>query len=285
MNDKNSMRVITLKDLWDIFVRRIVTIFLAAVLACSGSFLLDRITYRPQYTSTATLYILRENSNSSTSSGEVSNDFALALKVVYDCNYLLRSRTVVNQVIEDLGLELSYSNLYNQISARNPSNTRILEVTVTADTPELAKQIVDHLCEIGCVEINKAMGYSQVNLYEYGALNSSPSNRTGMMTFAAIGVAAAVLVYAFYLLRFLLDDHIRTEEDIESVLGLSILAEIPNLNGSNKKGYRFYSYGKYGYGRYGYGRHSAYAYRSHRAQKNTPVPAPVPAGQKEDQHE
>lgn len=270
MTEKNRMRVLTLKDLWDIFVRRIMTIMLAAVIAAGVSFAIDRITFRAQYTSTATLYILRENENMSTSSGEASNEFSLALKVVNDCTYLLKSRTVVNQVIEDLELDMSYNALYANISTNNPTNTRILEVKVQASSPELAKRIVDRLCEIGQDKIHDAMGFSQVNLYEYGALPSKPSNRTGMMTFAAIGVAAAVVVYALYLLKFLLDDRIRSDEDIESVLGLSILAEIPNVNGS-KKGYGKYAYKKYGYGRYGYGRRRQYGYGQRRRSNAVPV--------------
>ena len=50
----------------------------------------------------------------------------------------------------------------------NPEDTRILEVTVKADSPKMAKAIVDRICTIGAARIEDAMGFQQVNVYELG---------------------------------------------------------------------------------------------------------------------
>lgn len=254
MNDLNDMRSITLKDLWDLFIHHISVIILAAVIATVAFFSVDMVTYDPEYSSTGTMYILRQNA-SDVSSGEAANELSLALRLVYDCNYFLKSRTVLNTVIEDLELDMTYNELYSRISTSNPTNTRVLEITVRGETPEQAKAIVDRICDIGPGKIEEAMGFSQVNLYEYGTLPTGPSNTPNVMKYAAVGVAAAVIVYAVYLMMFILDDRLRTDEDIENALGLSILAEIPNTGGSGKGRYGYYR----GYRRYGYGKR-AYAY-------------------------
>lgn len=245
------LREITLKDIWDIFVRRLWAMLLAAVIAVSGLFAYVQLTYTPRYQSTATLYILNLDNEDSISS--TYNSFTLALKVVNDCTYLLKSHTVLDEVIDELELDISYSQLYKSVSASNPEDTRILEVTVEADSPEEAKEIVDAICSIGPEKIREAMGFDQVNLYEYGILNTKPCNTTGVMTYVLLGVIAAVIVYMIFLIAFLLDDRIRTEEDIQRYLGLSILGEIPNADDSGKKGYGYYRYGsrkyKYGYSR------------------------------------
>ena len=239
MNENNSTRVITLMDLWDLFVQRIVVLILAAALAAGGLFAVDMVTYQPEYSSTATMYILRQGGGENASSGEVASELSLALRLVYDCNYFLKSRTVLNTVIEDLDLDMSYSQLYSRISTTNPTNTRILEITVRGDTPEQAKAIVDRICDIGPARIEDAMGFSQVNLYEYGTLPTAPSNRLNILKYAAVGAAAAVVAYALYLLMFILDDRMRTDEDIERQLGLSVLAEIPHVGGGKKR-YGYY---------------------------------------------
>lgn len=244
MNETNSVRVITLADLWDLFVQRIIVIVLAAVIAAAGFFAVDMAMYDPQYSSTATLYILRQNGSEYTSSGEAANELALALRLVYDCNYFLKSRTVLNTVIEDLGLDMSYGQLYSRISTANPTNTRVLEITVRGDTPEQAKAIVDRICDIGPGKIEEAMGFSQVNLYEYGTLSAAPTNAPNIMKYGIVGVAAAVIVYAVFLLMFILDDRLRTDEDVERILGLSILADIPNIGSSQKGRYGYKSAGK-----------------------------------------
>ena len=250
MDSNQNMRIVTLKDLWDLLVQRFFVILLAAVVAVGGFFTVDRMNYVPMYESTATLYILRQ-ADESTTSGDASNDFSLALKVVNDCTYLLKSHTVLDQVIADLGLSMGYEDLHEAVSTHNPDSTRILEVTVEAASPELAKMIVDKICELGKDSITEAMGFEQVNLFEYGVLEQSSCNRTGILIYGLVGAAAAVLVYGVYLLLFLLDDRIRSNEDIENYLGLSVLGEIPDGKEASKNRYGYYR--GYGYG-YGYGK-------------------------------
>lgn len=242
MDNHENSKVVTLNDLWELFLHRLTIIVLAAVAAVLAFAGVTFITYEPMYESTATLYILRQ-SNESTSSGDASSDFSLALKVVNDCTYLLKSPTVLNQVIDELNLTLSYEELYDQVSTYNPSDTRILEVSVEAQTPELAKQIVDRICEIGQDSITSAMGFEQVNLFAYGSLDREPCNTTSVLVYLIIGVAAAVLAYSAFLVAFLLDDRIHSAEDIERYLHLSILGEIPDAKEAIGDHYGYYAYG------------------------------------------
>lgn len=190
------------------------------------------------YASTATLYILRQADSANAS--DASSDFSLALKVVNDCTYLLKSHTVLDEVISSLNLDMEYEDLYDCVSTSNPEDTRILEVTVKADSPELAKRIVDRICTIGSQRIEDAMGFQQVNLYELGTTDPNPCNSTRMITFAFAGIVAAVMMYVFFLIIFLLDDRIKADdENLERYLGLSVLGNIPNADGKKA--------GKYGY--------------------------------------
>lgn len=236
---KSNVRIVTLRDLWGIFVKRLWIIILSAVLAVVAVFAVVQLTFVPMYSSTATLYILRQDDE--TTSSSTSSDFSLALNVVNDCTYLLKSHAVVDEVISALNLDASYDDLTEAISTSNPDDTRILEVTVEADTPEQAKEIVDTLCEIGQEKITDAMGFQQVNFYEKGTLDEKPCNVTSLTTYVLIGVIVGVLCYSAFLIAFLLDDRIRTEEDIQQYLGLSILGDIPNTKQAEKKNYGYYS--------------------------------------------
>ena len=133
MEQQTTVRIITLKDLWDIFIHRFWVMVLAAIIAMGGMFLVIRLTYVPQYESTATLYILRQN-NEQTGSSSVSSDFSLALNVVSDCTYLLKSHSVVDAVIDELHLDIPYEKVSKIISTSNPDNTRILEVQCVSVT-------------------------------------------------------------------------------------------------------------------------------------------------------
>lgn len=208
MENDMSMRSVTLKEMWGVFVRRLGIILLAAVVVTAGMFLGIQLTYTPRYESTATLYILRQNEGEAAS----ASDFSLALNVVNDCTYLLKSHSVLDETIDTLGLDMTYGELYRWVSTSNPDGTRILEVRVEMESAELAKRVADTICTIGTERIGKAMGVDQVSIYEYGILNQEPCNRTGMGSYVLAFVMAAVLTYVIFLIGFILDDRIRAEK-------------------------------------------------------------------------
>ena len=85
------------------------------------------------------------------------------------------------------------------------------------------------------------MGFNQVNMFEYGTIENEPSNHIRLLTCGLVGALGAVITYLIFLAVFLLDDCIRTDEDIENYLGLSVLGDIPNVNSKVKKRYGYYS--------------------------------------------
>ena len=191
--------LLTLADLWRTLRRCWRLMLVLGILAAAGLFVVNRLL-PPRYASTATLYILRQSSNDQ----QISEDFSLALNVVSDCDHLLKSHSVLDAVIENLSLDISYKELRQCISTNNPDSTRILEVTAEADTPTRAKAIVDSICTIGTDKIRQAMGFAQVNLYEYGVWDSMPSNRAQPIHCALAFVLTAAGVYGVFLLLFLL---------------------------------------------------------------------------------
>ncbi|MDO4650226.1 MAG: Wzz/FepE/Etk N-terminal domain-containing protein [Eubacteriales bacterium] len=229
----NSQEVIEidLVDLWRIFVKKWYIMLLAACLVAGVYWGYAEKMVAPKYVSTSTLYILKQQDDSEKqNSSNTASDFTLALNVVKDCTYLLKSHSVLDTVIADEELNMSYTTLYNSISTNNPNNTRVLQVTVEVDSPEEAKKIVDAVCKVGVDRIETAMGFRQVNVYEEGTLRLNRSNGASFRNMAVFGLAVAFLIYAVYVIRFLFDDRIRTDEDIEEKLGLSILGSIPDAN-------------------------------------------------------
>lgn len=242
MDYDSSVKTITLKDIGNIFLKYSVVILLVATLVTGVLALVKKVTFVPRYQSTATLYILRQNDEGNTG-GAVASDFSLALNVVNDCTYILKMHSVLDKVSEEVGLDIPYEKLKRSVSTSNPANTRILEVTVEADSPELAKSIVDSICTVGAEKIKEDMGFAQVNISEYGIIDSEPCNRTGKALYLLVWLLTAVVMYVVFLLIYILDDGIRSDDDVRKYLGLSVLGEIPNANTAQKSGY--YSYARH----------------------------------------
>lgn len=227
--NESALRPLTLADLWALLRKHAALILLAAVVAGTGT-LAASCLMPARYQATATLFILRQSSEDN----QTSEDFSLALKVVNDCTYLLKSHAVLDPVIQELGLDMGYQKLYDAVSTSSPEGTRILAVTAEAKSPAAAKAIVDAICVIGIENIRAVMDYDQVSLYEYAIAEEEPCNRASPVLYLLAAAGAAVLVYGIFLLEFLLDDHIHREEDITS-LGLSFLGDVPGLSGDEAR--------------------------------------------------
>lgn len=187
-------------DLWKLLLRRFGLIAAAALVGAMALFLFHRLTYTPEYESTATLYILRQGE-----AEDVSEDFSLSLKVMDDCAFFLKSHTVLDQVIAQLELELTWDQLYARVSTHNPENTRIVQVTARSDSPEGAKAIADAICHVGPAVIAGAMGGEQVKVFEEGVLNSEPVNTAHPAAYLLAGVLAAAAVYCLLLVQYLME--------------------------------------------------------------------------------
>ncbi|MBQ3868688.1 MAG: hypothetical protein II789_09140, partial [Clostridia bacterium] len=110
---------------------------------------------------------------------------------------------------------------------------------------------------IGAEKISNAMGVDQVNVYDYGTFSNKPSNSIGFKRYVLIGLSAAVLVYIAYLIQLILDDKVKTEEDVHKYLNLSVLGDIPNAS-RQSGGSRYSRYGRYASGKK-YGKYYSYA--------------------------
>ena len=241
-----GVKQIDLRDLFDVLKKNIVMIVIAAVVATVGSYVWTKTNYVPAYRSTATLYLLRQyrlSDNEQLATGTLTNELQLSTGLINDCNYILKQPSVLNEVISELRLNTSPGALKSCISTNNPQNTRVLEVSVIAASPELAKEIVDSLCEVGAKKIVDTIGVNQVNISEYGNVDPNPCNRPRNSRHLVVGAAAAAIVYMIFFVISLLDDGIKSDDDVERYLGLSVLGRIPDTNAPHSKRYGYYGYG------------------------------------------
>lgn len=246
-----------LMDVWHIFIWHIIPILAAAVICVAALYGYTKFFKVPKYKSTATVYILKQEQG--TDYAYTQSDFSLALNVVNDCVYMIKSSEVLDEVIEELGLPMTDSDLSKCISTRNPEGTRILEVSVETTSPEQSKRIVDAVCRIGAEKISATMSLDQVNIYSLGKVPTRPSNATGLLRYAVVGFGAALIVFIAFFLAFLFDDKVRTEEDVAKYLNLTVLGVIPNASDVSGKKYKKYSRYSYKY----YGKYQPYKYRAY----------------------
>lgn len=189
------------------------------------AFIYSKFFITPTYKSTTRIVVLNQSSSDSLT----VSDLNLGTQLSNDYKELIRSRDVVETVIETFRLETTYEGLVRNISVSSPTNTRIIDITLTHTNPALAKQLVDKLREVAAVKIKDIMAVDAVNLVDEGNLPKYPS-APNVKKYTLIGfLIGAFVSMAVVVVLYLLDDTIKSSEDIEKYLKLSTLGMIPIL--------------------------------------------------------
>ena len=224
-------------DLREVFfaLKKRALIILAALVAgalIAGAY--TKLLVTPMYSSTATMLVLSKDTTLTSIA-----DLQLGTQLTNDYSVLLTSRPVLEEVIDNLGLDMGYGSLKGAITLNNPSNTRILEITVQNSDPELARDLDNELAHTASDYIGDKMEVIPPKVIEEGEVSTSqisPNTKKNIMLGA---LAGAVLAAGVVVLMSVLDDSIRSEDDIENFLGMPTLASVPDrkdyISGKTKK--------------------------------------------------
>lgn len=215
-------------DLW----RKLPLIILVGVLTAAIGFVYSSFALTPMYESKTQMYIsVTGNSDKAAS----YSDMQMGTLLTNDYAVLIKSRHVIEQVIEELGLETSYSGLLSQVTISVPSSTRCITITVIDDNPVDAMRIADTIREKAAEHIKSVMNIDAVNVVDEANL---PTSKCGpsIPKYTVLGGAAGVfLLCAIFAIAFIVNDTIRTPDDVEKKLGLSVLAVVPQNPNIKKK--------------------------------------------------
>ena len=220
---------IDLRELFLALKKKIVWILLAAIIFAGAAGLITKFAMTPIYSSTAQLYVVSKGGLSQLT------DLTMGTQLTQDYMVIVKTRPVLDKVIEDLHLDMDYKELGDKITVENPSDTRIMQITVKDKDPEVAKEITQDLAEVTAHTVAKKMDVKSPTIIEkaYKAEQpDSPSLKKNLVIGALLGF---VLMAAAIVIQYLMNDTILKEEDIEKYLGINTLAQLPLVKGSKKR--------------------------------------------------
>ena len=222
--NNNDVIEIDLREIFMVLLRKIWLILLVALLLGTSAFLVSNFVITPTYESETRIVVLSKQSNTDTLT---YSDLQMGSQLTKDYVELILSRYVIEQVIAEFELDTTYDQFVNKVDVATPSDTRIINITVTDPSAILAKELVDAIRDVAAVRIKEVMDIEAVNLVDEGNVAEEPSNPNVLM-WTLVGILlGGCMAAGFVLVRYLLDDTIKSSEDIEKYLQLSTLALIP----------------------------------------------------------
>ena len=221
---------IDLKEIFGLLIRKLWIIILSGITAGLIFIVVTMLFITPQYESTTKMYVIsKQDSNTLT-----SQDMQTSLSLTKDYAELIMSRTVTEGVIAQLNLELTDKQLLQKIRVDSGTDTRILSITVTDEDPYQASQIANAVRDIASAHIQKVMNIDAFNVVDMANIpneKSSPSlSKNGIIG----GLLGVILATAIILIVYLTNDTVKSQEDVEKYLQLSVLGTIPLMEMEKK---------------------------------------------------
>lgn len=237
MKDNQNDVDINLVDLFFYLWKKAYVIALVAVLCATCGFLWTKLLIDPVYTASTRVYML----NRSDEKVVMYTDYQISSEMLSDYKVLITGRNVTKEVVSRLGLDMHYSDLARKIEVTSPEESRFVQINVTDTDPVQAAAMANMVREVASVQIEDLMEVEAVNLvFEAEIPERATAPNTMMNVLLATG-AGVLLILAVLIVAFVVDDSMRSEEDVQRYMGLSVLGIIPNteelssLNKSQKK--------------------------------------------------
>ena len=181
----------------------------------------------PVYKSSSTIVIASNDTNSA----NMQADITVNQKLVGTYKEIVKSRSVVEQVIKDLDLKYSYEELSSNILVEAVQNTEVLKISVLDKNAEQAKKITSMLSEVFKEEVMEIYNLKNVKVLDSASTPTGADNvnfvKDEIIYFGLGMIASFMLVF----IMFYFDKNIGSVEQVESRLGLPILGTIPVYGG------------------------------------------------------
>lgn len=175
----------------------------------------------PMYSASSMIY-MRGPGNSITS----IQDLQIGAELTNDYEVIFTSRPILQEVIDELKLDMSYKELQSRVELSNPTDTRILKVELKDKDPKKASEIVNTLVQVSMDSV-KEIDAKEPYLIEEAVEDNSPVSPSIPKNLALGALAGVALVGAILVIRYVANDRVCGEEDVTKALGIPVFCMIP----------------------------------------------------------
>ena len=224
-SDVREMEEIDLLELLRAVLKYIKLIIVLCIVFGLGGFLGTKFLITPTYTASTSIYLTPQIND--TGSLDYNSQMANS-KLVTNVVNLMTQNNVMSEVAKDVGME-NAASVKKCISVTNETNTEIVKVTATTTDPKLSKDIANGTVTTFIKTMQKNLNVRNIEIVDKAKLSyvpSGPSIKKNTMMAALVG---GVIGVGYAVLKFLLDNRLRTKEEAEKYLGIPVFAEFPEV--------------------------------------------------------
>ena len=226
------MDELDLKEVFSIFWNKKLQIIIIVLVFLVAGFIYSAEFVKPMYSSSTTVVLVSSGSNANTNT-MTTTDVTMNSKLVTTYSKIIKSDAVLSKVEQNLGEKISLEQLKNNVSAKEVTDTELIEISAKNEDPYIATQIANEVTKVFTEQVQELYNINNVQQVSEAQVPSSPYNVNNTKNIALFGLIGLAVAIAYVLALNAFDTTIKSAEEIEKDLGLPVLASIPKLG---KKG-------------------------------------------------
>ncbi len=185
----------------------------------------------PMYQSSSMLLILSRTAETNNNATASTSDFQIGTQLIEDLSVIATSDAVMEEVAkavqEENNIALTTDEITDMVTVKVQDNTRILEISALNADPDVAYTIAETVTTKTSEQMAEITQTNPATVIAQPKIADEPVDN-GMTKNLAIGILLGlVLVGGIYTVKFLINDRIQDEDDIEKYLEAGVLAVIP----------------------------------------------------------
>ena len=223
VTNNNDEIEIDLGEVFHLVISKLGVIILSGILLGVLSIIGTMLFITPKYESTTKIIVLNKQDNNTLTSA----DMQTSTQLTKDYAELIQSRTVLEGVIAQLNLDMTYKEMLNKVSVETSSDSRIVSISVTDEDPYTASEIANAVRDMAAEHIQSVMDIEAVNVVDTANIPNEKASPSLAKNGVIGGLLGVIIAMAAVIIIYLTNDTIKVEEDVERYLGLSVLGSIP----------------------------------------------------------
>jgi len=148
-------------------------------------------------------------------------------KMVKTYSSIIKSRRVVNKVIEKMDLDTTYEDLIKQLTVANDADTQIITVKVKDTNSLRARDIANTFANVLIDDLKNSMNITNVKVIDEAIENTLEVEPRKKINIIIGSFAGAMLGVLFAFILEAMDNKIKTHDDVKKYLKIKTLGIVP----------------------------------------------------------
>lgn len=221
---------IDLREYFAIIKKRLPIIAIITSVAIAVSAIVSFFVLSPVYEAKTTLIVSTDNKNSDQQTLVTGDQLNVTQKLAITYGEIIKSRTVLEPVIDNLNLDFKYEELSEKVTVSPVKDTQIISVSVQDTNPKKAQDIANSIPKVFTEEVKRITKANSVEVIDMAVTPESPIKPNQIMNVAIAAVLGMMIgLFVVFIIEYM-DKKIKTPQDIEKHLGLPILGVVPDEN-------------------------------------------------------